>query len=243
MHKEYSRIIDSADTAVLFIHGIIGTPDHFVDFIPLVPENVSVFNMLLDGHGGTVEDFSHTSMEKWKNQVADKVEELSKTHSKIIIVAHSMGTLFAISEAVKHPQVISNLFLIASPLKVGLKPRMFTSATKIYFDIDDNDEHTKAARRAYGIDDRKSIYKYAGWIPRYKELMYEIIATRHKVQDVRVKTQVFQSADDELVSIKSIRYLEKNPDFEINMLLKSSHFYYDKDDYAFLLDAFTKIFG
>jgi len=242
MHKEYSRIINDADTAVLFIHGIIGTPDHFIDFIPLVPENISVFNMLLDGHGGTVEDFSHTSMEKWKKQVSDKVDELSLTHSKIIIVAHSMGTLFAIDEAIKHPDIIERLFLIASPLKVSLKPRMFTSATKIYFNIKDDDEHTSAARRAYGIDDRKNIFKYAGWLPRYKELMFEILDIRKRVKDVNVRTQVFQSADDELVSVKSEKYLSVNEMFEINMLKKSSHFYYDKDDYAFLLDSFRRIF-
>lgn len=242
MHKEYCRIINDADTAVLFIHGIIGTPDHFIDFIPLVPGNISVFNMLLDGHGGTVEDFSHTSMEKWKKQVSDKVDELSLTHSKIIIAAHSMGTLFAIDEAIKHPDIIVRLFLIASPLKVSLKPRMFTSATKIYFNINDDDEHTSAARRAYGIDDRKNIFKYAGWLPRYKELMFEILDTRKRVKDVSVRTQVFQSADDELVSVKSEKYLSVNEMFEINMLKKSSHFYYDKDDYAFLLDSFRRIF-
>ena len=106
MHKEYVRLVDSADTAVLFIHGIVGTPNHFTDFVNLVPIEMSVCNMLLDGHGKGVSEFSKTSMAKWKSQVDAKVKELSKTHSKIIIVAHSMGTLFAINESVKHPDKI-----------------------------------------------------------------------------------------------------------------------------------------
>jgi len=55
--------------AVLFIHGIIGTPRHFTELIPLVqqvPEDFTVSNIILDGHGGTVDDFAHTSMAKWK---------------------------------------------------------------------------------------------------------------------------------------------------------------------------------
>ena len=71
-HKEYVRIVPGADTAVLFIHGIVGTPNHFTDLISLVelvPEDWSVCNLLLDGHGGNADDFAATSMKKWKNQV------------------------------------------------------------------------------------------------------------------------------------------------------------------------------
>ena len=86
-HKENKRIIKGASSAVLFIHGIIGTPNHFDRFIPLIPGDVSVHNILLDGHGNSVTDFSHTSMKKWESQVTDAVAELSKTHEKIYIVA------------------------------------------------------------------------------------------------------------------------------------------------------------
>ncbi len=92
-HKEYKRIIAGASSAVLFIHGIVGTPNHFDHFIPLVPEDVSTHNMLLDGHGKGVTDFSHASMKKWESQVAEAVEKLAETHERIYIVAHSMGSL------------------------------------------------------------------------------------------------------------------------------------------------------
>lgn len=239
MHKEYIRIVENADTAVLFIHGIIGTPNHFADYVKLVPQNISVYNILLDGHGKTVEDFSHTSMLKWKKQVEDAVCMLSQSHKNIIITAHSMGTLFALNQAVLHPDKIKELFLIASPLKVRVKPRMFTSATKIYFELED-DKYSAAARQLYGIDDKQNIFKYAFWAPRYKELFSEILNTRKIVKDVKVKTQVFQSFDDELVAVEALKYLAVNEDFEITMLKKSSHFYYDKKDYDILLNAFVK---
>jgi esterase/lipase len=106
IHQEYVRKVPCADTAVLFIHGIVGTPNHFTDLISLVelvPESWSVHNVLLDGHGGNADDFADTSMEKWKNQVHAAFDSLARTHRRVVIVAHSMGTLFALQLALEFP--------------------------------------------------------------------------------------------------------------------------------------------
>ena len=120
-HKEYVRICDNSNIVILFIHGIVGTPNHFNEFVSLVPESFSVYNLLLDGHGKSVKDFSKTSMKKWEAQVASVVEKLSLTHEKIYIVAHSLGTLLAIDQAIKTKKVCK-LFLLAVPLQLSLKP-------------------------------------------------------------------------------------------------------------------------
>ena len=65
MHKEFIKEAEGANTAILMIHGIFGTPRHFDDIISLVPDNWSVYNILLDGHGKGVKEFSRTSMAKW----------------------------------------------------------------------------------------------------------------------------------------------------------------------------------
>ena len=44
-HEEGIRILPEADTAVLFMHGICGTPDHFHKVLPRmqrIPENWAV---------------------------------------------------------------------------------------------------------------------------------------------------------------------------------------------------------
>ena len=66
-HSEYIRV-NSSETAVLMIHGIAGTPAHFRELIPVIPEDWAVYNILLDGHGKNVEDFGRSSMQKWKDQ-------------------------------------------------------------------------------------------------------------------------------------------------------------------------------
>ena len=61
-HDEYIREVDGAKTAVLMIHGIFGTPRHFDDIVNLAPKDWSVYNILLDGHGKGVREFSASSI-------------------------------------------------------------------------------------------------------------------------------------------------------------------------------------
>ena len=91
-HQQIKRIVDGAKTAILFIHGIIGTPDQFNDLIPFVRKDISIYNILLDGHGKGVRDFASTSMKKWEKQVENAVEELALNHERIIIVGNSKGS-------------------------------------------------------------------------------------------------------------------------------------------------------
>ena len=200
MHKEWKRIVPGSDTAVLFIHGIAGTPNHFRDFVDLVPEELSVYNMLLDGHGKGVVDFSKTSMKRWEDQVETAINELSETHEKLYIAAHSMGTLFAIEQAVKNPK-ITKLFLLAAPLKLFLKPAMVLNAWKVYFDkIKPGDDVALAAKNCYGIQNNKNVLLYLGWVPRFLELFAKIRQTGKKVSCLSTPCTVFQSVRDEMVS-------------------------------------------
>ena len=82
-HDEVKRIIPGARTAVLLIHGICGTPNHFVGGIPLmewIPSDWSIYNLLLPGHGGTVEDFAKSSLKQWRCSARRAFCSLVNTH-------------------------------------------------------------------------------------------------------------------------------------------------------------------
>ena len=240
-HKEYKRIVPEAETAVLFIHGIAGTPNHFKDFLPLVPKEFSVYNLLLDGHGGKTEDFSKTSMKKWENQVDFTVSDLLKTHEKIIIVAHSLGTLLAIEQAVKERR-IEKLFLLAVPIKLFVKPVALFSAFRIYLGkVPESNEKLVAMKNCCGIEHSKNLLKYLGWIPRFLELFGKIGETRKIIGNLKTDCMIFQSLGDELVSKKSIKYLEEKTSASINVLEKSGHYYYEKNDFDYLLGELRKL--
>ena len=238
MHEEYKRIAEHSDKAILFVHGILGTPNHFRAFVPLVPKNITVYNLLLDGHGKGVQDFSKTSMKKWETQVAIAVEELAQNHREIYIVAHSLGCLLAIEQAVRNP-IITKLFLLAVPLKLRLKPRMFLNSIKVYLNrIDPENEELVAAKACYGIRDSKNPFLYLGWVPRFLELFSKIKDTRKILRSVKIPCAAYQSLRDEMVSNRAASILEQNPVISIFALEHSSHFYYEKNDLVLVTQHF-----
>ncbi len=242
-HKEYKRIVQDADVAILFIHGIVGTPNHFKDFVSLVPQSLSVCNLLLDGHGKDPRDFSKSSMAKWEAQVACAVEELAATHREIYVVAHSMGSLLAIEQALKNKK-ITKLFLLAVPLKLSIKLKMVTNSLKVFFGrIRTDDKEALAAKECYGIKEDKNPFNYIGWIPRYLELFKKIRCVRGAIDSLQTSCAVFQSANDEMVSAASAEYLKVNPYISVKELKQSGHYYYDKTDKELLLSEFCKMLG
>lgn len=239
-HREYWHILPEADTAILFIHGIAGTPNHFASFLPLVPGNCSMVNLLLQGHGGTVRDFSRASMHGWETQVQKAVAALSEQHSRILICAHSMGTLFAIEQAIRNPK-IAGLFLLAVPLHICPRPAMAVNSAKVFFGrIAPHDKVAQAARDCYGIDRDRNLLHYLGWIPRYLELFRKIRETRAMLPTLTTPALAFQSAGDEMVSRKAFSDLKQNTALTVHLLKCSGHYYYDPEDQALLLQSFRE---
>jgi len=238
-HREYKNIVENAQKAVLFIHGIVGTPNHFGAFLPYVPQSITVWNMLLDGHGKGVRDFSETSMKKWEDQVRAAVAELSATHREIYIVGHSLGSLLAIGEACQNEK-IRGLFLMAVPLKLFVKPKMLVNACKVGFDkVKEDDLVAVAARNCCGVAPDKNIFHYVGWIPRYLELFRKIEETRKLLPSLTVPCVAFQSAKDEMVSIRSAQLLQSNPAITVTELKYAGHYYYPQEDLELLLKSFA----
>ena len=239
-HKEYRRIVDGASTAVLFIHGIVGTPRQFDALLPFVPREMSVVNILLDGHGGAARDFSRTSMRKWTEQVRCEVDALSASHEHVYIAAHSMGTLFAVEQAIRSTKV-KGLFLLAVPIKVALKPRMVRNALKVGFGRIKPDDHAAlAAKASCGVIPTKNPFVYLGWIPRYLELFAKIGDTRRILPQLTAPCVTIQSRRDEMVSARSINYLKAHSQMVVHTLEHSGHFHYSPEDLDILQTMFQK---
>lgn len=241
-NKELERIVPHSDTAVLFIHGIIGTPNYFNRFIPLIPQDWTVCNLLLDGHCKAIEDFAKTSMDKWKAQVEEKVNQLCDTHENIILIGHSMGTLFAIQQGIKNPDKIKALMLLAAPLRVGVKPLMFSNLAKVVFNTFKDDDHMALATvNTFGIDIDKRLWKYVSLVPRYLELFNEIRKTREMLPELTVPSYAFQSKNDEAVSMTACNYLNNNKNIHTTVLDGSTHYYYNNDDYNLIVNQLTNL--
>ena len=239
-HTEYKRIVEGSRVAVLLVHGILSTPNHFRELIPLIPQDYSVYAMVTDGHCGTVRDFSRSSLESWEKSVRAAVEDLLKTHDEIYMVGYSLGTLLSIDEAINNPR-ITRLFCLAVPIKVGFRLRMIPMAYKIYTkNIKDDDIITLALSESYGTTDSKNLLAYIGWVPRFIDLFVKIKRVRRNLDKLKTPCVAFQSKCDELVSPKSIDILKNESSMRVEALDKSTHFYYDPDDIDYLKTEFLK---
>jgi carboxylesterase len=86
----------TADKAILFIHGFIGTPNNFNDLPDKVAEagwHTEV--MLLPGHGTTPHEFELTTAEDIIAGVVDRAITLNKNYDTFVILGHSMGGALA----------------------------------------------------------------------------------------------------------------------------------------------------
>ena len=240
-HIPFYRILPGSKNAVLMIHGIAGTPAQFQDLIPMVPPDWSIYDILLDGHCARVEDFGTSSMKKWKAQAAAQVEEMLQNHERIVLVGHSMGTLFSIRAGIEHPDRVAGLFLIAVPLRPWVRlSTVFTCLRVMWGDLRPDDKAGWAMRNATGIQMTRKFWKYASWIPRLLELLTECRVIREMLPRLEVPTLAFQSRIDELVSMRSVKHLRTNPNIRITVLEDSGHFAYGPEDKKRMQEAFVR---
>lgn len=239
-HKEYKKIVKESQIAYIFVHGIVGTPNHFDFLMEYMPENVSVWKLVLDGHGGKVEDFSHTSMKKWRAQVKSAIDELAETHSQIYVVAHSMGTLLTMEQAIVNEKIVK-MFWLQSPMYAFVQPRMFKNIAKIYWgNISEDDINAMSAYKCYGIGPSRNLFKYIGWAPRFLELLSQMKRARRDICLLKTPCIAMQADNDDVVSARSARVLSKNPCITVHHLKKSGHFYYEAEEAAFMKSEFKR---
>lgn len=222
--------------AVLFIHGILGKPNYF-DFLRtyIPPEGFHCEDVVLEGHCSTPQAFGRASMKRWRQQVSETVDKLRASAELLVIVAHSMGTLFAIDNAVRGKT--DALFLLNPPLSIRPTWRMIATSLKVKRGTID-DLRTAAAKAAYSISDDTNPLHYIGWIPRYLELFAEIRRTRPLVRQLNVPTHVYLSGADELVSPLSARCFPSRGGISVIILPESGHYYYLPTDKARIINDF-----
>lgn len=229
--REYVRIVGGSDTAVLMIHGIVGTPQHFKDLLPLIPVEWSVCSLLLEGHGKGVREFGAASMKTWKTQVSERLRELLECHRRVLIIGHSMGTLFAIRAAVEYPDRIAGLFLLNVPMRIQLPPRTIAAAMKNALGlVKPTDKTAMEMKNDCGVAMSPYLWRYIPWIGRFAELLVEIRRTRKLLPQLNVPAVAFHSKWDELVSDRALNDLRQYRCIAVSVLPESGHFCYETQD-------------
>ncbi|MEE1125408.1 MAG: alpha/beta fold hydrolase [Acutalibacteraceae bacterium] len=228
-YKEYIRIKENADCAVLMVHGIANSPRHFDWLIPLIPNDWSICNILLDGHGGSVKDFSKTSMTIWKQQVDSCMESLANQHKTIIVVGYSMGTLLTMRLVEKYPQ-IKGMILLNTPLEVAVKPAVVMRYLKMAFGkLDMNNPVELATYNGISVKMEPWLWRYLWCIPQVVELLALCKECRNIVNSFKIPCYAFWGKQDEAVSLKSTQYFIDNYNVSCKVFDNSGHFYYESE--------------
>jgi len=218
------------DKVVVFIHGILESPMQFSDMGMAVSDMCDTVFLLLPGHGKTGKDFAESSMKKWKSYFSEKIAVLREKYEKIFIVAHSMGCLLSVSEAIKNPDKIFGLFLIANPLVISVNKKGLKNAFRVACNMAYKSEDAcDFINKAYSVSECK-LRDYPAWIPRYRELLRESKKVRLLMKKLTVPTLNFFSMHDEFVSMDSADYLAGVKNYKLIILEKSGHFYYIEEE-------------
>ena len=246
MNGRYHHIFrapEGAETAVLLLHGILSAPQYFYFLLDDIPQEYAVAGVLLEGHGGSAEGLAQTDMQAWKQQVSEQFSRLSAQYPHIIIAAHSMGTLFALQLAAEHPAHIRSMLLLGVPLYAHLTAygAFWGAVIGAGMQPEPAQPRAFAMKQSYSIAPDRRPECYLGWIPRYRELFREMKRTRGLLHRVTVPCTVYQSAQDELVSLRSLPMLAAQPAVKLHVLRDSSHFYYPAADQARIVRAWRRM--
>ena len=229
-HSSYIRTPPGAKKAILFLHGICSTPRHFDFLIPDLDDNWAVYNMLIEGHGGTVKDFANASMKQWKAQAHRVLDEMSQRYDSILVVGYSMGTMLEVEALPQYPKV-RGMLLLNAPMRPWVRLDTALGLLKLS-KSKPNPERAKSYKNTVGVAVTPGLLQYIPWIPRFLELLVLCRHCRRHKDNITVPCYVFLGTRDELVSMRSRKYFECNPNVTLRVMEGGGHMYYPEESIA-----------
>ena len=241
MHRSYIHQPEHARKAVLMIHGICSTPRHFDWLLPSFDDSWAVYNILLDGHGGSVQDFAHSSMEIWKKQTRELLDELCRRYETVLLVGYSMGTLLHLHALPGHPQV-KGMLLLNTPMRPWVTGRMILRSRRMTKGkIRKENPHEAACRDDVSISLTPPMMQYLGWLPRFWELLGLCRYGRRHAMDINIPCYAYFGRKDELVSIRSAKYFRGNPHVTTRIFDSAGHFWFSPEDKETVLQDLNQL--
>ena len=220
------------DVCAVFIHGFMGSPAQFSRLAEVARAAGSQSRLItLPGHGGGVREFMRAGRSAWLAHVETELADLRAQHEKLLLVGHSMGGLLAINAAAKQPEGIAGILALALPLYLratanGLRIRIHSVLPA----RPEEDSRVCAARELRGVQG-VTLWNAPALVPNSLGLLRLMAQTRKALPNLAVPLNVINSAEDELVSRRSLAFVrERLPKASVFEQRESSHFWYSEND-------------
>ena len=215
----YRQIVPSSDSAVLFLHGITGSPAAWTPIARAIGQRgVSVSVPLLPGHGTRWQNLNATTWSEWLDAAKVEFGDLSRTHSHIVVAGLSMGGALALAlgaetRAPDELVLINPALYLDSPLvpALPLLKHFVSSVPAIGGDI----AHPDRCEYAY---DRTPVAAVASFASAQRTL-------RQALWHVECPVTLFVSGQDNVVGPRTLRTLRSRlpHSLEIVSLRRSRH--------------------
>ena len=233
MHTPAYKKYDGADTAVMFIHGFMGSPNQFDDLAEAVYGfGCTYVSVLLPGHGCGADGFVKSGARDWKRHVQSEIDKTKNEYKRIFLVCHSMGGLLALNASLIKENNIAGIVLIATPLKIHLlNPKAMSKRLRFLFLPKDSEIKT-AYMKTYSLTKSKFFF-YPLFIKPAVSFLRLMRRTKKLLPEVSVPVYMFYSKGDETTSYKSVRLFEeglRNTQKTVFTLEESWHAFYSDDE-------------
>jgi carboxylesterase len=232
-HEPFSIESGPSDLAILYIHGIMGSPLEFRRIVnALKGENIHFKALLLPGHGRNGYDFARTSTHEWQAHVNQEISHLKNIYSKIILIGHSLGGLLALNAVLLYP--VDGIILLNTPIKTRISFQQISMSLWVLLSSGNaNDPMIRTYRETFSVA-FSDWWTMPLWIPRLLDVNRVARKTATILNEVNVPVIIFQSIHDETVNPTSAEILKRglgNHLLSLTYLNKSTHAYFINEEF------------
>jgi len=107
-----------SEKALLLLHGFSSSPAVFRCLIPKIKQYDAIVSPVLQGHAESIESFSLSKAEDWRNTAIRTCETLFSKYTKVDVLGLSLGGLLACELSQSFP--VNHLFLLAPALRLKI---------------------------------------------------------------------------------------------------------------------------
>lgn len=236
-HQPFLLECDSSQTAVLCVHGILGSPGEFREIAQaLHQQGLTVQAVCLPGHGGESRPFINNSISAWQTHVDMAATELLKKYQRVFLIGHSMGGLLGLRTAVHMP--LTGVITLNTPLRTRITFGQLRLGLRILLTSAEHDDAMLRAYRDSFSTSPQPLWEVPLWLPRMMDVIRLGKMTEVILGQVTAPVLIIQSKRDETVNPISARMLVKgliNADTRMIYLEKSVHAWFDAEEFAEIL--------
>lgn len=232
----------NANTVLLCVHGIQGSPLQFDWIVGNLPEDVDYLCVLLPGHGGSVKRFRNATDAEWRGFLLKICLDLKKKYKRIIYVGHSMGCLLGIDLAAADETLFESMLLLACPIKLKPTLKYFVNNFRAIVGKGLYDPYVDAVYKANSVQ-MHSPLQIITCIKPYWSLLWLMAQARKQIANMHLPIVLVHSENDEIVSKDSLDYFDHLAETKQIAAPQSGHFVYSAAARTVILREIQRIIG